>query len=111
MHGQGLIVRQAMMRNWNFMCSCDLCWMDRQDDFEIRHRLMNGEWTSVPKQRPQDVPALKQFLAKVEATYARERTLKPESAKVLFCMCIVASDPADKFGVATRPPLPSHVQY
>lgn len=89
-----------MLGNWNFRCDCELCQLDRQDNHRARDRLMHYEWPSVPKSRLQDIPALERFLAKVEATYAVGRILKPESARVIFCMCIVARDPAEKFRVS-----------
>lgn len=72
--------RQSFIQQvWNFVCRCKLCQLDMADDNTTRDKLMHGEWD---KAKANGVRGMLVFKRKLEKTYAADRVLRPDMAKV-----------------------------
>lgn len=79
--GLTYLLRAAHFPSWSFRCDCALCRADRDDDHKTRYEIMTRVWPTI---NPGDQSAQMVILSRLEATYPTGRTIKPESARVLY---------------------------
>ena len=95
----------ALLRNWYFDCNCSLCQVDKTpgDRHQQRTEMMANQWPSLEAEAKRNtsetnaplsfltkakpsIARLTAFAAKIDATYARERSAKLELSLVVLCL-------------------------